>query len=143
MRSKQNSKKVSKKLFTILFTKKGSHYDSLRARLGNKREKPGLANVVQVEVFIVPPTESIDCGYNLDYILYSRLYNEGPAKLPDPFECYFLGRIKSFQMPKANRLTINPIAIIPTIGIIISFLLLYYMKSISRIQPKMQKCFSQ
>lgn len=53
--------------------KKGSHYDSLRARLGNKREKPGLANVVQVEVFIEPPTESIDCGYNLE------LYNEGPA----------------------------------------------------------------
>ena len=75
-----------------------------------------------------------------NYILYSRLYNEGPAKLPDPFECYFLGRIKSFQMPKANRLTINPIAIIPTIGIIISFLLLYYMKSISRIQPKNKKC---
>ena len=73
MRSKQNSKKVSKKLFTILFTKKGSHYDSLRARLGNKREKPGLANVVQVEVFIEPPTESIDCGYNLE------LYSEGPA----------------------------------------------------------------
>ena len=45
--------------------KKGSHYDSLRARLGNKREKPGPANAVQVEVFIEPPTESIDCGYNL------------------------------------------------------------------------------
>ena len=53
--------------------KKGSHYDSLRARLGNKREKPGLANVIQVEVFIEPPTESIDCGYNLE------LYSEGPA----------------------------------------------------------------
>ena len=79
MRSKQNSKKVSKKLFTILFTKKGSHYDSLRARLGNKREKPGLANVVQVEVFIVPPTESIDCGYNLDYIMKAR-YRE-PSKV--------------------------------------------------------------
>jgi hypothetical protein len=53
--------------------KKGSHYDSLRARLGNKREKPGPANVIQAEVFIEPPTESIDCGYNLE------LYSEGPA----------------------------------------------------------------
>ena len=56
-----------------IYSKKGSHYDSLRARLGNKREKPGLANVIRVEVFIVPPTESIDCGYN------PELYNEGPA----------------------------------------------------------------
>ena len=126
MRSKQNSKKVSKKLFTILFTKKGSHYDSLRARLGNKREKPGLANVVQVEVFIVLDNSvcqwrhcanrSIDCGYNLE------LYSEGPAKLPDPFECYFLGLMKSFHIPMANRLAIIMMAIIPAIGI--TFLLM-------------------
>lgn len=42
-------------------------------------------------------------------------------------------------MPMANKLAIINMAIIPATGIIISFLLLYYIKYIYRIQPKTKK----
>ena len=46
-------------------------------------------------------------------------------------------------MPKANSPIINPIAIYPTKGIIIFFLLLYYMKCSARIQPDRAKCYGK
>ena len=97
-------------------------YGSRSARLGNKREKPGQANVCQVEVLNGRPT------VRTHFVVTTWQ------------SFYYLFLMKSFHIPITNSVAMNATPKYPIISIF-ALLLLYYMKLRARIQPFRAKCY--